>query len=362
MQLPASTPAPSATGAVQLLVPGGGIDRALLKAFSRRTGVAVRVVAPAEGVTLPEALSLDASCDVVLAPDHLVPVLGGQRLLRPLEMTLVGNFDYVQGAFRSPPYDDGDPTRFSVPFQFRTLGLGVRPDALDGSPRAWSDLWQPRFRRRVRFAVRGRSVVGIGLLSLGFPLGSTDRRQIDRHRGTSHRSQGEPAGPRRGHARRAGHRLLELPGAEDGQDGIAAGACASSCRPTASRSTPTHCAWRARRGTPVAAHRFLDFCLRPACSAGSRGVPGRSRRSPRRGCTCRRWSAPSPPATCSSFTGEWLGIWARVRGGLRPGLDDGGEGVGYGGVKRAPMAWGRRAGPASGRRARPRQWRGAAAR
>jgi spermidine/putrescine transport system substrate-binding protein len=257
------TPTPSPTGAVQLLAPSGIIDPSVLRAFSQRTGVAVRAAAPAEGVTLSETLRGGTSCDVVLAPDDLVTVLAGERLLLPLDMTLVGNFDYVQGAFRAPPYDHGDLARYSVPFQFKTLGLAVRRDALDDAPRAWADLWRPRFRGGVRVDARGHSVIGMGLLSLGFPLGSTDRREI----------------------RLAVARLIALkanlqePGLDTG--GAAATVCWSpqalrAIRAVSGRSlrfvlpaegfeidTDTLCVPRATSNSP-AAHAFLDFCLRPS--------------------------------------------------------------------------------------------------
>jgi len=94
---PAADADATPTGAVQLLAPSGGVDLAVLRAFSQRTGVAVRAASPVDGATLPEALGGDASYDVILAPDHLVSVLAGEGRLRPLDMTFVGNFDYVQG-------------------------------------------------------------------------------------------------------------------------------------------------------------------------------------------------------------------------------------------------------------------------
>ena len=230
--------------------------------------MAVRAAAPADGVALPESLRGGASYDVLVMADGLVPGLAGEGLLLPLDMTLVGNFDYVQGAFRAPPYDRGDPARYSVPFQFETLGLAVQPGALGGAPaRTWADLWQPRFRGGVRVDARGRSVIGIGLLSLGFPLGSTDRRQIDRAVG----------------------RLIALktnlrePGPDRG--GAPVTVCWSSQALRAARSAPgsgVHfvlpadgfeidtrvlCVARAT-ANPLAAHAFLDFCLRPGVQRG----------------------------------------------------------------------------------------------
>jgi len=255
-------PTPSPAGVVRLLAPPGAVDPAVLRAFSRRTGVAVRPAALTDGVTLPETLSGDAVHDVVLAPDRLVPELVAERLLRPLDMMLVGNFDYVQGAFRAPPYDYGDPARYSVPYRFRTLGLAVRPGALEGAPRAWTDLWEPGLVRRVRFEVRGPAVVGVGLLSSGFPLGSTDGRHI-------------ALAVARLIALRAN---LQSPGSTP--DGAPVTVCwsprgrrlAGAATGGGSRfilpadgfeiDTDVLCVARASLN-PVAAHAFLDFCLRP---------------------------------------------------------------------------------------------------
>jgi spermidine/putrescine transport system substrate-binding protein len=257
------TPTPSPTGAVALLAPSDAIDPAVLRAFSQRTGVAVRAAAPADGATLPEALSGDASYDVLLAPDRVVAALARRRLLRPLDMTLLNNFDYVQGAFRAPPYDHGDPARYSVPYQFSTLGFTVWRDEATAAPRGWADLWQPRFKRAVRFTVRGRSVIGIGLLSLGLRLGSRDRREVataaKRLIGlTPNLLLTRPAGmgkapvtvcwsPRAVRDRRAGSTsgpryVLPVDGFEIATDAL--------CVPLSAANR-------------LAAHVFLDFCLRP---------------------------------------------------------------------------------------------------
>ncbi len=265
--LPA-TPTPSPSGAVRLLAPSGSIDLTVLSAFSRRTGVALSAATPPRGVTLHEALRGGTSCDVVLVPDDLVTLLAAEGLLLPLDMTLVGNFDYVQGAFRAPPYDHGDPARYSVPFQFKTLGLAVRPDTLDGAPaRTWADLWQPRFRGGVRVDARGRSVIGIGLLSLGFPLGSTDRRQIDlavARLGALKTNLREP-GPDRGGAPVT---VCWSPQALRAA-GTASGSGLRFVLPAEGFEIDTDALCVARTtSNPLAAHAFLDFCLRPGVQRG----------------------------------------------------------------------------------------------
>jgi spermidine/putrescine-binding protein len=255
------TPTPSPSGALRVLAPPSSVD-AVIAAFSSRTGVTVRSTATPHGGLSPEALGGGASSDVVLLPDRAVPVLAGRGLLRALDMRLLGNFEYVQGAFRAPPYDRGDPVRYSVPFQFSTLGLAVRRD-VKASAQAfrWADLWQRRFKGGVRVDASGRSVIGVGLLSLGFPLGSLDRSQVDL----------------------AVTRLIELktnlqiPGPEAAPAAVTV--CWSPQALRTLRSTPksvrfvlppegfeivteTLCVPRSASNW-LAAHAFLDFCLRP---------------------------------------------------------------------------------------------------
>jgi len=119
----------------------------------------------------------------------------------------------------------------------------------------------------VRFGVGGRSVVGIGLLSLGIPLGSTDRREV-------------ALAVARLIALKAN--LLDRPGRDSGDAPVTV--CWSPQALRVARAAPGRSLSfvlpadgfeiahrRPVRGAhdvePLAAYAFLDFCLPARCAA-----------------------------------------------------------------------------------------------
>jgi spermidine/putrescine-binding protein len=155
------------------------IDPSLPGLFRRRTDIALRQRTYRDNAELLAKLRAGARPDVVVPSDYMVQVLAREGLIRTLTMDAIPNFEFVQGAFRSPPYDpDQQGSKFSVPYQYGTVGMAVRKDTAPVAVSSWSDLWRPELKNSITFAVGSRAVLGVGLLSLGQSLNSVDDVQI----------------------------------------------------------------------------------------------------------------------------------------------------------------------------------------
>ena len=73
--------------------------------------------------------------DLVVPPDHLVPTMVKLGLLAPLRPATLPNLKNLDAKFANPPYDRGN--KFSVAYQWGTVGLLVRPVAGKSVPETW---------------------------------------------------------------------------------------------------------------------------------------------------------------------------------------------------------------------------------
>jgi len=155
----------------------------VLKDFERKYGVKVALTTYDSNEQLMARLKAHPDAfDVIMPEDAFVSVMAGQGLIRALDMSLIPNFDkYVtDAAFRHPPFDPGtDGKKYSIPYMFGTIGIGVRLDKVADPGRSWSIMYDPRYKGRMSMLDGSREVLGPALFSLHYGLNTTDRGQLD---------------------------------------------------------------------------------------------------------------------------------------------------------------------------------------
>lgn len=83
----------------------------------------------------------DALYDVVVPSDNMVPVLIRRGLLAPLRHETLTNLRHLDERFRNPDYDRGH--RYSVPYQWGTMGILLRPPRGTSPEATWGLLFDP---------------------------------------------------------------------------------------------------------------------------------------------------------------------------------------------------------------------------
>jgi spermidine/putrescine transport system substrate-binding protein len=155
----------------------------VLKDFERKFGVKcdLKLYDSNEQLTAQLKRRPDAY-DIVVPEDAFVSVLASAGQLRPLDMSLIPNFaKYVTDeAFRSPPFDPGTGgKKYSVPYMFGSIGVGVRLDKVPDPGESWSIMYDPRFKGRMSMLDGSREVLGPALFSLGYSLNTTSQGELD---------------------------------------------------------------------------------------------------------------------------------------------------------------------------------------
>lgn len=115
--------------------------------------------------------------DVVFPSDRAMSALVGKGLLDELDRSKLTNLRHLDQKFLAPPFD---PTnRFSVPYFWGTLALGVRTDLISEAVQGLEVLFDPRYRRRITMLDDMENVVAAALSHLGLPMNSVDPRHLE---------------------------------------------------------------------------------------------------------------------------------------------------------------------------------------
>ena len=113
--------------------------------------------------------------DLVVPPDHLVPVMVKLNLLAPLPREKISNFKNLDRTFVNPPFDPAN--RFTVPYQWGTVGVYFRLSK--PTPESWGIFFDPK-QQPGKFVLidSARDLIGAALKYRGHSINSTDPAEL----------------------------------------------------------------------------------------------------------------------------------------------------------------------------------------
>jgi spermidine/putrescine transport system substrate-binding protein len=111
--------------------------------------------------------------DIIVPSDYIMPVLINQKLIQPLDHEKLPNLKNLKPRFRQIGYDPGN--RYSIAYQWGTVGLMYRKDRVDASAvGSWSLLFDADKQPGPFWLIDGvREMMGIALVYLGNDFNST---------------------------------------------------------------------------------------------------------------------------------------------------------------------------------------------
>lgn len=115
--------------------------------------------------------------DVVVPSDYIIPAMIAQRLLAPLRPENIPNMKNINPKFASREYDVGN--KFTVPYQWGTVGLFVRKDKGKTIDESWSLIFDPKKQMGSFLMIDdSRACLAAALRYKGYSLNTTDKKQI----------------------------------------------------------------------------------------------------------------------------------------------------------------------------------------
>ncbi len=151
------------------------LDPQVVKEFEQAHGckVTVDVYEDAESMLAKLQGGGTALYDLVVPPDHLVPTMVKLGLLAPLRPANLPNLRNLDPKFANPPYDRGN--KFSVAYQWGTVGILLRPAAGKPVPETWGLVFDAK-QQPGKFVLIDsvRDCLGAALKFKGHGLNSTE--------------------------------------------------------------------------------------------------------------------------------------------------------------------------------------------
>ncbi|HEY0550100.1 MAG TPA: spermidine/putrescine ABC transporter substrate-binding protein [Verrucomicrobiae bacterium] len=116
--------------------------------------------------------------DVIVPPDHTVPALIKLKLLAPLRHDNIPNISNIDERFVSPWYDPSN--RFTVPYQWGTLGIYARKPAEKPYNESWALLFDASETRGDFMLIDGmRDTIGAALKFHGHSLNTVKHAELN---------------------------------------------------------------------------------------------------------------------------------------------------------------------------------------
>jgi spermidine/putrescine transport system substrate-binding protein len=116
--------------------------------------------------------------DVIVPPDHTVPALIKLKLIAPLRHENIPNISNIDERFASPWYDPSN--RFTVPYQWGTVGIYARKPAEKPYNESWALLFDGKEQRGDFMLIDGmRDTIGAALKFKGHSLNTTRHAELN---------------------------------------------------------------------------------------------------------------------------------------------------------------------------------------
>jgi spermidine/putrescine transport system substrate-binding protein len=112
--------------------------------------------------------------DVIVPADYAVQILQDEGLLIELDHSLIPNLVNVTPELLNQPFDPGN--RYSVPYQWGTLGVGYRTAAVAEPITSWEQVWN--HDGPVAWLDHPRIMLGIALNLLGYDVNTANPDEI----------------------------------------------------------------------------------------------------------------------------------------------------------------------------------------
>jgi spermidine/putrescine transport system substrate-binding protein len=124
---------------------------------------------------LAKVMSGNSGWDVIFPSAEYIQPMHDMGLLARLNHDWLPNLSNLDRQFQRPPWDPG--LNWSVPYMHGATGI-VYQKALGWPPRAWSDLWDARLAGKLTMLDDPPEVFAACLKTLGYSLNSADARQL----------------------------------------------------------------------------------------------------------------------------------------------------------------------------------------
>ena len=155
------------------------VPSSLLEQFNKETGIEVIYSTFESNEEMYSKLKLAGSkgYDIVFPSSYYVGKMAKEGMLAEIDHSKLSNFANVSKELMGKPFDPEN--KFSLPYVYGLTGIGVNASAIDPqSVTSWGDFWKPEFKGKLLLMNDAREVFHIALLLEGKSPNTTDESEI----------------------------------------------------------------------------------------------------------------------------------------------------------------------------------------
>lgn len=147
------------------------VPQEVIDGFTKETGIKVNYETFASGEEmLAKMLAGKAAYDIIQPPDYIAEALIGAGLLSALDYSKIPNFKNILPEFLKMPHDPSQ--EYTVPYMTGTVGIVVNTDVIKEPIKGFKDVFTPKHANRIVVLNDNREIVTWALYTLG--LGAND--------------------------------------------------------------------------------------------------------------------------------------------------------------------------------------------
>ena len=115
--------------------------------------------------------------DLVVPSTYYVDRMRREGLLQKIDKARLSHLDNLNPRLLNQPYDPNN--EYSIPYLWGTTGIAINTKVIEPQKvTAWADLWDPAYKNKLLLLNDMREVLGMGLKILGYSINSTDEKEI----------------------------------------------------------------------------------------------------------------------------------------------------------------------------------------
>ena len=157
------------------------IPQVVLDGFTKETGIKVNYETFASGEEmLAKLLAGGTRYDLIQPPDYIAEALIKNKLLIPLDYKKLPNFKNILPEFTGMPHDPDQ--KFTIPYMAGTVGIVVNTEKAKEPVKGYADLFSDKYKNRIVAVDDGRELVVGALYTLGIGLNDITPKNLDKAR------------------------------------------------------------------------------------------------------------------------------------------------------------------------------------
>jgi spermidine/putrescine transport system substrate-binding protein len=150
----------------------------VIAAFTKETGIKVNLSTYDSNEAMYAKVKLvGKGYDLVVPSSDYVGLMRREGLLLPVDTKKIANFSLIDPRFTNQSFDPGNG--YSVPYMWGSTSLAVNTQVIGGDTvRKMADLWKPELKGKLLLPNDPREVMGIGLKVLGYSINEKDPEHL----------------------------------------------------------------------------------------------------------------------------------------------------------------------------------------